>query len=185
MTLAYGTRTPVCSVMLLVALVSSNVSVGAAASFLLVQTSGAGSLAANVSLAWGFETALIVEVSTIGAAPASLSLRQWLPSGLAAQAQPDTAVPATCGAEAAAPVCYKPSGSWTSGAWMWVHLASATPGAFLYVTTDGTAPRTSATATFVQVRGRRGRGAGGAGGKDYNGPDYWWEVCATSAAPAM
>ena len=185
MTLAYGTRTPACSAMLLVALVASNVSVGAAASFLLVQTNGAGALAANITLAWGFETALIVEVSAIGAAPASLSLRQWLPSGLAAPAQPDTAVPATCGAAAAAPVCYKPSGSWTSGAWMWVYLASATPGAFLYVTTDGTAPRTSATATFVQVRGRRGRGAGGAGGKDYNGPDYWWEVCATSAAPAM
>ena len=61
-------------------------------------------------------------------------------------------IPAACAGAAAAPVCNKPSGSSTTNAFMWVQISSATPGGFLYVTTDGSNPRTSATATFVQVR---------------------------------
>ena len=61
-------------------------------------------------------------------------------------------VPSACAVAAATPVCNKPSGSWTTNNFMWVQISSATPGGFLYVTTDGSDPLTSPTAVFRQVR---------------------------------
>ena len=61
-------------------------------------------------------------------------------------------VPAACAIAAATPVFDKPDGAWTTNSFMWVQVTSATPGGFLYVTTDGSDPRTSSTAMFRQVR---------------------------------
>ena len=75
---------------------------------------------------------------------------------------PPVTVPAACAVSALPPVCNKPSGAWTSNSFMWVQLHSATPGAFLYVTTDGSDPLSSPTAVFRQARvaGERGWGGG-------------------------
>lgn len=55
-------------------------------------------------------------------------------------------------ATAAAPVCNKPDGSWTTNFFMWVQVHSATPGGIVLVTTDGSDPRASGTSVFQEVR---------------------------------
>lgn len=152
MSLAHGIRTPECNAELVVDLVAPGPGGQQASVFLLSQTAASGnSFYANVTLAFGYETVLVISRSAISSRRAALSLRQWLPGGtLGLSTVPDTVVPAACGSAASAPLCYKPSGSWTSGDWLWAYFASPTPGAFLYITIDGSSPRTSSSAMFSQ-----------------------------------
>lgn len=130
--------------------------------FRLIRTDqGAPPLNAEVLIPSGYDSVFALPAAYLGSGvTVTIAVQAFIAGDWrgVATVPKELSIPPACATSAVTPVFNKPDGTTTSGSFIWVQVYSPTPGGFLYVTTDGTSPRTSSTAMFVHVSEDPARG---------------------------